>query len=164
LALTQGNHVEPLAGLSVDFLTEPLKHTGGIGTRREDEDDRVRARRIGKYFLELKWHAPDKLVPHTISYEIFACKHEFFAPKHFEQHETLERIDTRLPASWEFFSLRIRPFEKGWPFTQTIHYVLHKSMVLNLNICTYGFFFKSNFFHFKNSNLGFWGVFFPSLN
>jgi hypothetical protein len=58
--------------------------------------------------------------------------------------------------------LRIRPFEKGWPFTQTIHYVLHKSMVLNFNICTYGgfFFFNNFFFHFKNSNLGFWGGFF----
>jgi hypothetical protein len=30
--------------------------------------------------------------------------------------------------------LRIRPFEKWWPFTQTIDYVLHKSMVLNFNI------------------------------
>jgi hypothetical protein len=126
--------VEPLAGLSVDFLTKPLKHSRRIGTRREDEDDRVCARRVGKYFLKLKRHAPDKLVPHNVSYEIFARKHEFFASECFEQHETLERIDIRLPASWELFALWIRPFEKWWPFTQTIDYVLHKSMVLNFNI------------------------------
>jgi hypothetical protein len=112
----------------------------------------------------LKRHAPNKLVAHTISYEIFARKHEFFASKHFEQHETLERIDTRLPASWELFTLRIRPFEKWLPFSQTIDYVLHKSRVLNFNIfAPMVIFFNQFFFHFQNSNLGFWGVF-PSLN
>ncbi len=129
LALTQRDHVEPLAGLSVDFLTKPLKHSRRIGTRREDEDDRVRAWCVAKYFLKLKRHAPDELVPHNISDEIFARKHEFFASKYFEQHETLERIDARLPASWELFILRIRPFKKWWPFSQTIHNVLNKSMV-----------------------------------
>ncbi len=152
--------MEPLAGLSVDFLTKPLKHSGWIGTRREDEDDRVCARRVGKYFLELKRHAPNELAPHSISYEIFARKHEFFASQYFEQHETLERIDTRLPASWELFILRIRPFEKWWPFTQTIDYVLHKSRILILMFAPMVFNF---FFNLKNSNMGFLGVF-PSLN